>query len=67
MLTIMPSFIIKVAVYRYAFNDIHSCGQCIGNYSKLFTKNLVLNKYLSLDIIRFAFYSGIRRVARRVL
>ena len=36
-------------------------------YYKLFTKNLVLYKYLSLDIIRFAFYSGIQRVARRVL
>ena len=35
-------------------------------YYKLFTKNLVLYKYLLLNIIRFAFYSGIRRAARRV-
>ena len=27
------------------FNDIHSCGQCISNYYKLFAKNLVLYKY----------------------
>ena len=33
-------------------------------YYKLFTKNLVLYKYLSFDIIRFAFYSGIRRATR---
>ena len=38
---------IKVAVYRYAFNDIHSYGQCISNYYKLFAKNLVLYKYLN--------------------
>ena len=36
-------------------------------YYKPFTKNLVLYKYLCLDIIRFAFYSGIRRAARRIL
>ena len=59
--------LLKVAVYRYVFNDIHNCGQCISNYYKIFTKNLVLYKYLSLNIIRFVFYSGIWRAARRVL
>ena len=23
---------LKAAGYRYVFNDIHSCGQCSGNY-----------------------------------
>ena len=53
-----------------AFNDIHSCGQMYvsgGNYSKLpITTNLVLHKYLSLDIIKFAFYSGIWTAVRGV-
>ena len=38
-----------MAVYRYAFNDIHSCGQCSGNYSTIL--QTILQKSSSVEIL----------------